>query len=170
MRPVSAWPVMLLMACSAGAPRREPSEAASADVVLEQVEVRTFRGSQVELQARAPQVSWFSATTGVSAPQARIEGARDGVVVTAGQLDGTVNDGVLHGQQGVTLQNAAGVKAEAPEAWYHRDQGAQGTASGSSGVTVHREASTLNARAFTFDIAEQRGEFEAPVTHVEGRP
>ena len=159
-----------LSACTRSGAPAENERTPAGDVVLQNVKVRSFRGSEVDVVAQAPSVDLTSATSAIHAPNVKIESPKDSLVITAAQLDGVVNEGQMHGTGGVNLQNGSGVTAAAPSAHYDRNLGTQGTASGSEGVQVNREGSTLNAQTFTFDIAEQHAVFDEPKTHLSGAP
>ena len=161
---------LLIFACDRHAATPSTESVPAGDVVLQRVHVRSFQGDVMQLEATAPSLNLVSATSEMHAPDANVLVPKEGLTVTAVQLEGVINDGHLRGHEGVTLVKHDGVKANSPEVVYERNSGARGTASGDHGVEVLRESSTLKAQTFTMDVAEQHAVFTKPVTHLQGAP
>ncbi|MBL8922246.1 MAG: hypothetical protein JNJ54_25575 [Myxococcaceae bacterium] len=167
MRP--ALLALVVCACD-GAPPTPPAQAAGpprADVTFTDVTVRQYRASQLRVVATAPRVELMRGSNDFTAADAGVRLVRSGVTVLAQRVSGNGAAQVATGFDGVLFLGNDGTVGRTERATYDRALGPDGAGLSDAGVSIEHPRFHLDAAAFYADFAEQRVEFESPVTRTK---
>lgn len=162
---VAAALLGLLVACAR--PPAEDRVHVPPDTELRGVELRRFRGSELTLVATAPVVTLYRNEGDLTAADAGLWLPAEASTVTVRALVGNVLEERAEGL-GVVLLGREGLRGESPRATFHRHEGAAGVAASDAGVRLTHPAFTLDARAFRYDLAEERAGFDGATTTFSG--
>lgn len=159
MRLAPVLALLLLPACRRDAPRGGEMPP---DIVLEQATVQQYRGSQTQLVARTPSLSFYrqGALSGqVEATDVVVEVKTNGLRIEAERITGDAIRGALDGRT-VRATTPTGTKVSSPAAHFDRSLGAEGTATTDAGVLVTHPSFTLEAQSGSVDLETQRAALE----------
>jgi hypothetical protein len=165
------WGALLVLAVSCSSARQSPApvQPPTAEVTLQNVTVRTYRGSEEHLVGHAP-VLWLHREGGdFEARDAGLMLKTTSVTMAAQTVLGNVSAQGVTGE-GVSMLTRDGVHGESPRVIYDRSLGLQGGATGDAGVRLWNERFSLTAEAFTADFNDERAQFEGAVTRTPGPP
>lgn len=167
MRP--ALLALVFCACEQTAPATPapPPGPPRADVTFKDVTVRQYRASQLRVVATAPRVELMRGSNDFSAADASVLLQRSGVTVLAQRVTGNGGTQLATGSNGVLFLGNDGTVGRTERATYDRSLGPDGAGLSDAGVTVEHPRFHLEAAGFFADFAEQRVEFEQPVTRTK---
>ena len=154
--------------CGLAAPvsQQSPPAPSAADIALEGVTLRDYRGSELHLTATMPHLELKRESTDLRATDvtARLE---SGTAITATTVTGNANEGRIEGSSSVTLRSPSGMTGRAPSATYERALGPKGGAHGREGLHLDHPAFSLDAKTFAVDFATEQADFTESVTKTK---
>ncbi|MFN0063045.1 MAG: hypothetical protein ACKVPX_11090 [Myxococcaceae bacterium] len=168
---------LLGLACET--PKPEPIRPRP-EVLLENVQMRSFRGERLMAVGSADRVVYARASADVEGTHARVRlprrfqsgqrspGDIGGVEISAPAIEGNLASQYVEGSEGVEVRTASGISGKTPKARY---DGPTMTATGDAQVLVEGANFDLQAMGFVFRANDDVFEFGGPVdSHISGRP
>ncbi len=160
---LGVFSLLLVTACDRPASAAPPA-APAADIRMERVTMRQFRGSQPRVTITAPQLEMLRGSGDFTLTSASVELAAHGLSVQAPRVVGNASAGVLEGSGGLTLTTRDGVTGTTERARFEQALGAEGGAVSDAGVRLEHPDFTLEATGFQVDFASGAATFDRPVT------
>ena len=136
------------------------------DLRLEQVAIRSWSSDQLTSVTTAQRLDFFRevGTPGdVIAWDAGVLLVADGTRVSAPLVTGNMFSGQFEGKGGVVMSGPGELRAQTPVVAFDRNAG---LASGDAGVVLTQPGLVLEAKGFSFDLAEQHATFDQAKTKL----
>lgn len=164
MQLIRAGALLWLTACSVPQPPAEAAPEARPELALEDVTLRTWRGSRPQLSATAVHVELQRSAGRLDATTVELTLLPQGSKLAAAKVTGNTTEQSFDAMGGVTLNAPDGTVGKTEAAHLEGKQGTQGVATGSTPLEVHSvkdgRALKLDAKGFRYDVGEETATFE----------
>ncbi len=160
---------LVLAAATVGCQKATPPavDTHAPDIQLQQILMRQYRGSTIEVTARAPHAEIDRQSGDLTAYKAIVDLHREQLHVEANRIVGNAWANWMTGTDGVTFSSTDGMKGSSPTVTYDRREGSQGRAHSDAGIEIKSEGVMLTADSFTIDLATKESSFIRAVTIID---